>query len=357
MRNGEEDQVAVNDAKSEVKESYELDEESDDKLITAIEAGLTDKDIKVSVVETNGRYTVILTKNGKTATVKNVKVIKVLAVELEELNTELAKVEDVELTFGSTRDVAVLIAEYKIDADIATLTVENTKDDNYRVTLTHATSDIESVNKVVEITVAVDPAIAVADGKIEIAIAKIPAELELAFETEITVSNVKSAIEAIDGIELADLDVVVTSEAEGNYKVAIRDTAKKGTERSATVKVTVSPEDEADQTIELGGGVSAVVTGTHAEITYDGEGTGLMQRFLMDFEPFRDTGILTATVGEGVVNIGKAAFGGTKLTEVSLPSTLKRIDKYAFSMTALTDVVIPEGVTGLRKYKVEHLLT
>ena len=81
-----------------------------------------------------------------------------------------------------------------------------------------------------------------ANAKIDAAIAKVPTSLELAFGTEVTVANVKSAIEAIEGIDLTGLTVTVTDATEGNYTVEIQDTQGKGTKDAVTVAVTVAAE-------------------------------------------------------------------------------------------------------------------
>ena len=56
-------------------------------------------------------------------------------------------------------------------------------------------------------------------------------------------------------------------------------------------------------------------------------------------------------VPEGIVTIGKKAFDGRYVSEITLPSTLKKIDDYAFSnCQSLKSITIPENVKIIGKY-------
>ena len=65
--------------------------------------------------------------------------------------------------------------------------------------------------------------------------------------------------------------------------------------------------------------------------------------------------IKSVEIGEGVTELGNYAFSGsTKLTSVSMPSTLTRISKGAFANTGLTGVTIPNGVTEIGNHAFEN---
>ena len=61
--------------------------------------------------------------------------------------------------------------------------------------------------------------------------------------------------------------------------------------------------------------------------------------------------ITSVTISEGITNVAWSAFSGCKrLTEVSLPSTMKYIDGYAFEgCTALTSITIPDAVQWIEE--------
>lgn len=62
-------------------------------------------------------------------------------------------------------------------------------------------------------------------------------------------------------------------------------------------------------------------------------------------------GLLSVTLSEGLVSIGKFAFAGTGPSFVTLPSSLKTIGSSAFnSCTNLVSIEIPEGVTEISDF-------
>ncbi|MCB5733792.1 leucine-rich repeat domain-containing protein, partial [Streptococcus sp. MSK15_114] len=60
---------------------------------------------------------------------------------------------------------------------------------------------------------------------------------------------------------------------------------------------------------------------------------------------FSGTQLTKLTLPEGVTEIGVGAFSGSSLKEVVLPSTLTKIDYSAFSGTQLKDITLPTSVT------------
>jgi len=71
----------------------------------------------------------------------------------------------------------------------------------------------------------------------------------------------------------------------------------------------------------------------------------------ISYEMFKESGLTTITIPEGITEIGEMAFQGCKsLTTVVLPSTITKIGDYAFSNCALTTVTIPDLVTSIDFY-------
>ena len=64
-------------------------------------------------------------------------------------------------------------------------------------------------------------------------------------------------------------------------------------------------------------------------------------------EAFRNTGLTSVVIPEGVIDIGLSAFRDNNLTSVTLPSSLLNIDAGAFRNNELTSIVIPENVTNV----------
>ena len=62
---------------------------------------------------------------------------------------------------------------------------------------------------------------------------------------------------------------------------------------------------------------------------------------------FSGTQLTKLTLPEGVTEIGVGAFSGSSLKEVVLPSTLTKIDYSAFSGTQLKDITLPTSVTTI----------
>jgi hypothetical protein len=67
-----------------------------------------------------------------------------------------------------------------------------------------------------------------------------------------------------------------------------------------------------------------------------------------DINAFIDRSITEVNIPEGVTKIGDFAFRScTKLTSVTLPSTLKTIGSSAFYSTKITTLDVPNGVTTI----------
>lgn len=64
-------------------------------------------------------------------------------------------------------------------------------------------------------------------------------------------------------------------------------------------------------------------------------------------EAFRDAGLTSITIPEGIVEIGPDAFQNNKLTGVIIPGTVKTIQAGAFTRNLLTEAVILEGVVEI----------
>lgn len=63
---------------------------------------------------------------------------------------------------------------------------------------------------------------------------------------------------------------------------------------------------------------------------------------------FEKSDIEHISIPEGITKIGASAFKGCdKLTDVELPSTLKKISKWAFAYTNLKQLYLPESVTSI----------
>lgn len=60
--------------------------------------------------------------------------------------------------------------------------------------------------------------------------------------------------------------------------------------------------------------------------------------------------LASVTMPEGVMNIGRNAFGGTSLTDVVIPNSVTNIGDEAFYFSSLTDVTIPASVTKIGSY-------
>ena len=65
--------------------------------------------------------------------------------------------------------------------------------------------------------------------------------------------------------------------------------------------------------------------------------------------PFKDYGIKTATIGDGITGIGGYAFSGcSDLTKLTLPNSLERIGGNAFQdCTGLTELTLPSSVWSI----------
>ena len=85
-------------------------------------------------------------------------------------------------------------------------------------------------------------------------------------------------------------------------------------------------------------------------LTISGNGNmGDYEAYDTPWYPFKD-GIKKVVIEEGVKNVGKGAFFDcTKLTSVSLPSTLETIGEGAFTNTGLTYIKVPSSVTEIGK--------
>ena len=84
------------------------------------------------------------------------------------------------------------------------------------------------------------------------------------------------------------------------------------------------------------------------------EGTGDMYDYTTDnpapWYSLRDS-IYTVTMADGITHIGDYAFYASKVTNLTIPSSVESIGAYAFmGCTGLTSITIPEGVTYIGKY-------
>ena len=84
------------------------------------------------------------------------------------------------------------------------------------------------------------------------------------------------------------------------------------------------------------------------------EGTGDMYDYTTDnpapWNSLKDS-IYTVTMADGITHIGDYAFYGSKVTNLTIPSSVESIGAYAFlGCTELKSITIPEGVTYIGKY-------
>jgi len=78
-------------------------------------------------------------------------------------------------------------------------------------------------------------------------------------------------------------------------------------------------------------------------------GTGSMVDFAWgeNTDKLSDLGITNVVVGEGIINVGSAAFMDNLLESVTLPNSLAYIGNMSFMSNALTVFIIPETVTTI----------
>ena len=78
-------------------------------------------------------------------------------------------------------------------------------------------------------------------------------------------------------------------------------------------------------------------------------GTGDMPDYSYGQEPWKDLGVTSAVIKDGVTRIGNGAFSGcTSLTEISIADSVTGIGNSAFSFCkSLTEITIPDSVTSL----------
>ena len=81
-------------------------------------------------------------------------------------------------------------------------------------------------------------------------------------------------------------------------------------------------------------------------------GSGEMWNYGYDDSPFKDSGIKTVTIEDGITSIGDCAFYGCSgLTELTLPNSVTSIGDYAFSgCSGLTELILPSSVTSIGDY-------
>ena len=81
-------------------------------------------------------------------------------------------------------------------------------------------------------------------------------------------------------------------------------------------------------------------------------GSGEMWNNFYDVPPFKDYGIKTVTIGDGITRIGDYAFYYcSELTELTLSNSLTSIGKYAFKgCIGLTELTLPNSVTSIEYY-------
>ncbi len=80
-------------------------------------------------------------------------------------------------------------------------------------------------------------------------------------------------------------------------------------------------------------------------------GSGEMWNYGIVTSPFKDYGIKTVTIGDGITSIGDYAFYSCRgLTELTLPNSVTSIGWYAFQgCTGLTELTLPSSVTRIGK--------
>ena len=72
---------------------------------------------------------------------------------------------------------------------------------------------------------------------------------------------------------------------------------------------------------------------------------------------FRETGLTSVTIPEGVTTIGEYAFRGCQsLTSVQLPSTLQTIGNDVFKGTDLQTVYYPQGMDKEKRQEFEKII-
>ena len=81
-------------------------------------------------------------------------------------------------------------------------------------------------------------------------------------------------------------------------------------------------------------------------------GSGEMWNYGIVTSPFKDYGIKTVTIGDGITSIGDYAFYSCRgLTELTLPNTLERIVASAFrGCSGLTELTLPNSVWSIGEY-------
>ena len=78
-------------------------------------------------------------------------------------------------------------------------------------------------------------------------------------------------------------------------------------------------------------------------------GSGEMWNYGYDDSPFKDFGIKTVTIGDGITSIGNCVFYGCRgLTELTLPNSITSIGESAFDgCSGLTKLTLPNSVTSI----------
>ena len=78
-------------------------------------------------------------------------------------------------------------------------------------------------------------------------------------------------------------------------------------------------------------------------------GSGEMWNYNYGDSPFKDYGIKTVTIGDGITSIGESAFDGCSgLTELTLPNSVTSIGGCAFyGCSGLTELTLPNSVTSI----------
>ena len=81
-------------------------------------------------------------------------------------------------------------------------------------------------------------------------------------------------------------------------------------------------------------------------------GSGEMWNYGYDDSPFKDYGIKTVTIGDGITSIGNCVFYGCRgLTELTLPNSITSIGESAFDgCSGLTKLTLPNSVRSIGDY-------